>query len=339
MDAITLYSPLDMHVHFRQGDMLKHVAPLTAFMFSGALVMPNTVPPTTTIEQVISYKSEIEAATDGQGFQPYMTLYLQSHFDRAFLEAAKPHILSIKLYPKGMTTNSDHGVDVEDPAVLRVLALMEELSIPLCVHGEAKGYVMHRESLFLKTYDRWARDYKNLKIIMEHITSADLVRFLGWYPNIFATITTHHLLFTTDDVLGDGIQPHHYCKPIAKEPKDLEALRDLAMNKWRNPFEKVMLGTDSAPHAVDKKECACGCAGVFNAPFTLPLLAQEFMKYSDLEHLQNFVSNNAQRIYGIQPPPKKVVLRKENCIIPSRYGDVVPMWAGKEIEWKCESVA
>lgn len=345
MKTITLFDPLDMHVHFRNMPMLEDIVPYTAKTFSGALVMPNTDPPITTEERLHYYQSQIVAAKKEHLFMPYMTLYFQTSFTTEFLTKVRPHILAIKLYPKGMTTNSDHGVEVDDPSVYRVLADMEDLGIPLCVHGESKGFVMHRESNFLRIYDQWARQFPKLKIIMEHITTKDLVHFLGWYENVFATITPHHLVFTTDDVLGDGIQPHHYCKPIAKEPKDLAALRDLAMNNYRNPQEKVMLGTDSAPHIISKKECACGCAGVFNAPFTLQLLAQEFMKESDLEHLQRFISGNAQKIYGIQPLRKKIVLEEKPFLIPDDYNStqpynsVVPMWAGKELNWSIKLVS
>lgn len=328
MESLTVQDPLDMHVHFRQDEMCKMVAPLTAESFSGALIMPNTIPPLKTKDQLNEYIEKIEEATSGFEFTPYYTLFFNNDLTEADLEKA----LAIKLYPDGITTNSDGGVaEYDDPKVLRVMSMMEEMNIPLCVHGETNGFVMDREKEFLLRYNFWAQKFPNLKIIMEHITTRDAVQMCFWYENLFATITAHHLFITLDDVIGGMISPHNFCKPIAKRPEDRESLIEAAIGN----SDKFMLGTDSAPHEKNKKESSCGCAGVFTAPIALQLMAQLFsIHLDDPQHrLQQFASDNAKKIYGINPVSKTITLKKKPFIVPEMYGTVVPFMAGKELEW------
>jgi dihydroorotase len=270
-DSFTLHDPVDMHVHFRTGDMLKVVAPLSAATFSGALGMPNVVPKgfdsstevgITSQTMLEAYRNEIVEAVGGN-FTPMMTLFFQTTYTREFLEGVKPHIKAIKFYPKGMTTNSHGGCDPNDPEVLKVLQLMEELGIILCVHGETTGFVMDREKRFMAHYEYWAEQCPKLKIVMEHITTKDAIETLARFQNLHATITTHHLLITLDDVAGGMLNPHLFCKPIAKRPEDLWSLRDAVFNRGirEEVLDKIMLGTDSAPHPQNRKESACGCAG------------------------------------------------------------------------------
>jgi len=333
-----LHSPLDMHLHLRDGDMLQTVAPLSAHTFAGALVMPNLVPPVTSKEQVKSYYAQILEATKKETFKPYMTLFFRSDYTFEFLKELKDEILAIKLYPAGITTNSEDGVDnFSIDALAPVLEAMEELGILLCVHGETNGFVMDREAEFIPIYERLAKRFRNLKIIMEHITTKEAVRALIEYENLYATITAHHLLITLDDVAGALLQPHLFCKPIAKRPEDRMALRKVAF--MAHP--KVMFGSDSAPHPRDKKEAPGCAAGVFSAPIVLQLLATLFEEADVLENLQKFVSDNAKAIYGIEPPQKEVVLVKEPFEVPLSYGpqQVVPMAAGKTIPWRVLSVS
>ena len=343
MYQIELDSPLDMHVHFRQGDMLKWVVPQTAATFAGALVMPNTDPIINGKDRLLSYKDEVCSAAEGYTFEPHFTAYFQTSYDKKWLEEMKPHLLAIKFYPKGMTTNSHHGVEQDDPGVERVLADMEELGIPLCVHGEARGFCLRREELFLDTYIHWAEKYPKLKIVMEHITTASAAMLLGQVKNLYATITVHHMLCDLDTLAGDLLDPHMFCKPILKYPEDREALWGLAVKSNSN-MHKVMLGTDSAPHTQGKKECACGCAGVFTAPFALQLLANEYATHwqndpeKGQERFNAFAGGNARRIYGIQPPKKTVLLERRPFTIPSHYEDVVPMWAGRTIPWSVDKI-
>ncbi|MEO0796594.1 MAG: dihydroorotase [Verrucomicrobiota bacterium] len=324
---IKLKSPLDMHLHLREGEMLKRVAPLTARYFAGAVIMPNLVPPVDNLERLREYRREIIAAVPEYPFEPFMTLFFRS-YTREELEEARPHIIGIKLYPAGITTNSEGGVKELEQAE-PTMALMEELGIPLLVHGESNGFVMDREREFLTVYERIATKFPKLKIVMEHITTAHAVALLDRFENLHATVTTHHLLITLDDVAGGMLDPHLFCKPIAKRPTDRDALMQAALNA----HPKLSLGTDSAPHPQHKKEC-CGCAaGVFTAPITLQLLADLFDRHDRLHNLPDFVTYNARRIYQVEPPETTIVLVKKPMKIPASYGNVVPMWAGQEIGW------
>jgi len=331
---LTLQSPLDMHLHLRDGEMLKLVAPLTAQTFAGALIMPNLVPPVTTKEALLSYKQRINEAKQYSDFEPYVTLFFQADYSYEFLEEIKDDIIGIKLYPAGITTNSETGVSSMDVEVLRpTLESMSTLGIPLCIHGETNGFVMDREKEFMPIYESIASAFPELTIIMEHITTKDAVDLLEKYDNLHATITLHHLIITLDDVAGGMLQPHLFCKPIAKRPEDRDALLKVALEA----HPKVMFGSDSAPHPKHKKEC-CGCAaGVFTAPIALQVLAELFEKNDALENLEKFVTLNAQDVYKFKPLAKTITLVKSEYEVPSVYElndeNVVPMYAGEKISW------
>jgi dihydroorotase len=333
--TITLQSPLDMHLHLRDATMLKLVAPLSAKTFAGGIIMPNLVPPISNIEDLQAYKQRIQDVIGDEKFEPLMTLFFRSDYSYEFLKKAKPYISAIKLYPSGITTNSEGGVSSMDVEGLRdTFEAMSELEIPLCVHGETNGFVMDREAEFGSIYEQFSSNFPKLKIIMEHITTKHSVDLLERYENLYATITLHHLLITLDDVAGGMLNPHLFCKPIAKRPEDKEALLHVALKA----HPKVMFGSDSAPHPTHKKEC-CGCAaGVFTAPIALQALAELFEKHNALENLQAFVSDNAKRIYNFTPINKEVVLEKLTCKVPKNYGDVTPMFAGESLSWSIKSV-
>ena len=334
-----LNEPLDMHLHLRDGDMLRLVAPLTSNSFSGALVMPNLVPPVTTKEALLSYKKRIIESCKDDNFTPYMTLFFQNNYSFEFLEDIKDEIIGIKLYPAGITTNSETGVSSMDIEVLRAtLENMSKLGIPLCIHGETNGFVMDREKEFMPIYESLAIAFPNLKIIMEHITTKDAVELFDKYSNLYATVTLHHLLITLDDVAGGMLDPHLFCKPIAKTPVDRNALLNAALKA----HPKLMFGSDSAPHPKHKKEC-CGCAaGVFTSPIALQVLVELFEKHDSLENLNDFVSNNAKKIYGLDLKEKTIKLIKKDFIVPDIYEykdeKVVPMYAGKTISWSIDSI-
>lgn len=357
MKTHSLLMPLDMHVHLRDGEMLQNVAKLTSYSFSGAVVMPNLVPPVKTKEQVKAYRERImfacglgineeeiedfsfdededEAIIGGGDFEPFMTIFYDNYSEE-YLEEIRDVIFGIKLYPAGITTNSEGGVkDFNLEAMRPTLEAMARMDIPLLVHGETAGFVMDREKEFMSIYELLATNFPDLKIVMEHITTKEAVDLLDKFPNLYATITVHHLLITLDDVAGGMLQPHLFCKPIAKRPEDREALLEIALNA----HPKVMFGSDSAPHPQHAKE-SCGCgAGVFTAPIALQLLCELFDKHGKLENLQSFVSDNAQSIYGICPEFKEVVLEKRPFTVPAKYGDVVPMYAGETIAWSIEDV-
>lgn len=326
--------PLDMHLHLRDEEMLKIVAPLTSYSFSGAIVMPNLVPPVTTIEAVKAYRHRIKEAMEADDFEPYMTLFYQN-YTREFLESACDHITAVKIYPSGATTNSEGGVvDFDIEPMRETLEAMSDLGIVLCVHGETMGFVMDREAEFMSVFEKLAINFPRLKIIMEHITTRESVEMLDKYENLYATITVHHLMITLDDVVGGMMRPHLFCKPIAKRPEDRAALLKLALSA----HPKVMFGSDSAPHPKHKKE-SCGCgAGVFTAPIALQLLCEIFEENNALDNLQAFVSDNAQRIYGVCSEYKEVVLVKRDFTVPEMYGEVVPMRAGETLRWSIERV-
>ncbi len=326
----TLDSPLDMHIHFREGDMMRQVAPLSAADFAGGVIMPNTISPIDTLEKLTAYREEIRKAVAPEIFEPYMTLFMKP-FSDSFIKEAAPHIIGIKLYPAGITTNSEGGIGSLEQAY-PTFAAMEKAGVPLLIHGETDGFVMDREAEFITLYDDVARSFPNLTIIMEHITTRAAVDFLDRYPNIHATITLHHLLITLDDLAGGLLDPHLFCKPIAKRPGDRDALLRAALSA----HPKVMFGSDSAPHPRHKKEC-CGCAaGIFTAPVALPMLAELFESHDALENLQAFVSDNAARIYGITPREKTVTLVKRDGSVPDTYGEIVPFRAGTPLSWDIE---
>ncbi|MEA3434778.1 MAG: amidohydrolase family protein, partial [Campylobacterota bacterium] len=225
------------------------------------------------------------------------------------------------------------GFDVEE--LRPALSAMSELDIPLCVHGETNGFVMDREAEFVSIYEKLASAFPKLKIIMEHITTKESVAALDKFENLYATITVHHLLITLDDVAGGMLQPHLFCKPIAKRPEDREALLNVALTA----HPKVMFGSDSAPHPKHAKE-ACGCAaGVFTAPIALQVLTELFeTNDAPLENLQAFISGNAQNIYGVNPLSKKVTLEKKSFKVPAEYNGVVPMYSGEELVYSIREV-
>ena len=334
--AITIDAPLDMHLHLRDKEMLKRVAPLSSDSFSGAIIMPNLVPPITTKEELISYKNRIKEAIGEDNFTPYMTLFFKPTYTKEFLESIKDELTAIKLYPAGITTNSEGGVSGFNVEELRpTLEAMSELEIPLCIHGETNGFVMDREAQFVSIYEMLATNFPKLTIIMEHITTKESVEALDRFENLYATITLHHLMITLDDVAGGMLQPHLFCKPIAKRPEDRDALRRVALSG----HPKVMFGSDSAPHPQDAKE-SCGCAaGVFTAPIALQVLTQLFMEHSTPENLQAFISYNAQKIYkNITVPRKSVVLEENPFTVPDKYGTVVPMYAREKLKYSIREI-
>ncbi len=329
----TIESPLDMHLHLREGAMMDHVTPMSSEHFSAAIIMPNLVPPVDNLDRLLKYRAGIEAARGEHTFDPLMMLFFRNYTE-AELAAAKDHIFGIKLYPAGATTNSEAGVKALDE-VEGTFALMEEMGIPLMIHGETHGFVMDREKEFLASYEHLATKFPKLKITMEHITTRHAVDLLDRFENLYATVTLHHLMITLNDVAGGLLNPHLFCKPIAKRPEDREALLGAALKA----HPKLMFGSDSAPHPISKKEC-CGCAaGLFTAPVILPTLVELFEAHDALDNLQAFVSGNAQQIHGFTPPAKTVKLEKTGMTVPERYGEVVPYRAGETIPWAVTKIS
>ena len=299
-DTITIRRPDDWHVHLRDGDMLRVVAPFTARQFARAIVMPNLAPPVTSVDQAAAYRDRIVAAA-GPGFTPLMTAYLTDQADPD--ELARGHCegvwVAAKLYPAGATTNSASGV-TDIAAIRPALARMERIGMPLLVHGEVTDPevdVFDREAVFIeRVLGGLVRDYPALKIVFEHITTRHAAQFVADAPaTVAATITPQHLHLSRNALFEGGLRPHAYCLPVLKREEHRLAVRAAAVGG----SGKFFLGTDSAPHARDAKESACGCAGIFNAPFALESYASVFDEEGALDRLEGFASEHGPRFYGL----------------------------------------
>ncbi len=343
-DTLTIRRPDDWHLHLRDGAMLELVAPFTARQFGRAIVMPNLVPPVTTVAAAKAYRARIREAVGADAtFEPLMTAYLTDQIDPD--EVARGHeegvLTACKLYPAGATTNSDRGV-TDIAAIHPVLERMASIGMPLLVHGEvvdADIDIFDREKVFLErvlapTLDR----FPDLKVVLEHITTADAVAFVqGAGEKVAATITAHHLRIDRNDILVGGIKPHSYCLPVAKRARHKEALRELVSTG--NP--KFFLGTDSAPHARSAKESACGCAGIFSAPFAIESYAQTFDELGCLDKLEGFASLHGPAFYGLAPNEPTLTLERTGQDVPERIDpegfDLTPFHAGERLGWSLAS--
>lgn len=332
MQSKQLHNPLDMHLHFRQDDMLKLVAPITAKQFSAGIIMPNTVPPIISKDDVIAYRQAIDEACKDLNFQPLMTVFFHQDLNFETLQALKPLIHAIKLYPQNITTNSSDGIaEVLDKRNYEIFQAMSDLDLILCIHGESTGFVMDREHEFLSNYEQLAKDFPKLKIIMEHISDRRSLDLLERYDNLYATVTLHHLIVTLDDLAGGMLKPHLFCKPIVKRSEDQKAL--LKASFAAHP--KLCFGSDSAPHPISSKESECCAAGVFSAPVALAKLTELFDENQALDNLQAFVSDNAVRIYELKNLPQKTIkLVKKTAKVDQKYNHVLPFLAGQHLKWQ-----
>ncbi len=314
--SITLRRPDDMHLHLRDGAMLKAVLPETARHFARAIIMPNLVPPVVTARDATAYRDRIMAALPkGMAFEPLMTLYLTEATDPKDVAAAHASglVKAVKLYPAGATTNSQSGVKDFDK-VRAVLETMAEIGLPLCVHGEVTDPdidIFDREAVFIdRVLDPIRRRTPGLRVIMEHVTTKDGVAYIGeTEKNLAGTITTHHLIINRNHILAGGIRPHYYCLPVAKRETHRLALRKAATGGDARYF----LGTDSAPHPDHLKEHACGCAGCFTATNTMALLAHVFEEEGALARLEAFTSLNGAAFYGLPPNEGTLTLTKSGA--------------------------
>jgi dihydroorotase len=332
-NTITIRKPDDWHVHLRDGEMLIRVASYTARQFARAIVMPNLDPPITTAEVARAYRKRILVATD-PGFTPLMTCYLtdSSNPDEIAQGFAEGVWVAAKLYPAGATTNSASGVtDVRN--IYPVLARMEKIGMVLCVHGEvtdADVDVFDREAVFIdRVLSRLVSDFPELKIVLEHITTSDAVDFVS-SGRVAATITPQHLIISRNAMFAGGIRPHAYCLPVAKREEHRLAVRKAAVSGKPNIF----LGTDSAPHARHAKESACGCAGIFNAPYALESYATVFEEEDALDKLEAFASVNGARFYDLPVNEETVTLEQWAVEVPEEIDGLVPFQAGETLRWR-----
>lgn len=338
MQSLTIRRPDDWHVHLRDGDMLRLVAPFTAQQFGRAIVMPNLVPPVTTVEAASAYRDRIREAA-GPGFEPLMTCYLTDEANadeiaRGFEEGVWT---ACKLYPANATTNSAFGVsDIRN--VAPALERMQAIGMVFCVHGEVTDPnidVFDREAVFIdRVLTPLVRDFPDLKIVLEHITTEEAAHFVrDAAPNIGATITPQHLHLNRNALFAGGLRPHAYCLPVVKREKHRLAVRSAAVSG----SPKFFLGTDSAPHPRHAKESGCGCAGIFNAPYALESYAAVFEEERALDRLEGFASEHGARFYGLPLNEDTVTLERTENEVPDRLGlgdiDLIPFHAGQTLNW------
>ncbi|MGZ8227330.1 MAG: dihydroorotase [Methylococcaceae bacterium] len=343
MKTLTITRPDDWHTHVRNGAILKTVIPHTARQFARAIIMPNLKPPVTTVTQALAYRDEIlQALPAGLDFTPLMTLYLTGSTALAEIKKAaeSQHVYAFKLYPAGATTNSDSGV-ADIKTVYPLFEAMEKHDIPLLIHGEVTDEqcdIFDRERVFIDTQlTSISRNFPGLRIVVEHVTTAEAVQFVqSAGSNIAATITPQHLLFNRNALLAGGIRPHHYCLPILKREQHRQALVTAATSG--NP--KFFLGTDSAPHLTSLKETACGCAGCYSAHAALELYAEAFDRADALDKLEGFASFYGADFYRLPRNSGTITLTKTPWKVPALYGDdelsITPLKANEELNWKTQ---
>jgi dihydroorotase len=335
---LTLRRPDDWHVHLRDGAMLEAVAPCTARQFARAIVMPNLETPVTTAAMAEAYRERILAAAPG--FTPLMTCYLTDGADPAELTGGleRGAWAAAKLYPANATTNSAHGVtDIRN--IHPVLEAMQQVGMPLLIHGEVTDPdidVFDREKVFIdRVFAKLVREFPGLKMVFEHITTAEAADFvMAGGANLAATVTPQHLIINRNALFAGGLRPHAYCLPVAKREEHRRAVRKAATSG----SPKFFLGTDSAPHEVGRKESGCGCAGIFNAPFALESYATVFDEEGALDRLEAFASENGPRFYGLPLNEGRVVLERADVPVPESLpaagSRVVPFHAGETLRWR-----
>ncbi|WP_277253196.1 dihydroorotase [Neptunomonas phycophila] len=341
MTTLTIQTPDDWHLHLRDGDMLPETVAATARCFQRAIIMPNLVPPVTTAEMALDYKQRIlSARPTGSSFEPLMTLFLTNQTSAEEVRAAKAAgVVAAKMYPAGATTNSASAVSQLE-ALYPTFEVMQEIGMLLLVHGEVTDAhidIFDREKAFIDQKLVYITEqFPDLKVVFEHITTGDAAQFVtGASDNVAATITPQHLMLNRNDLLVGGVKPHNYCLPVLKRSTHQQALRDVV----KTGSSKFFLGTDSAPHAKDAKENACGCAGCYSAWSAVELYAQVFEELDALDKLEGFASHHGADFYGLARNKGTITLVKEEWTIPDDIilpngKPIVPFYAGKTVNWK-----
>jgi len=344
MTTLTIQTPDDWHLHFRDGDMLTETVAATARCFQRGIVMPNLVPPVTDATMVLAYKERILAARpEGSTFEPLMTLFLTNQTTREqIIEAKSAGIVAAKMYPAGATTNSAAAVSQLE-ALYPVFETMQEQGMLLLVHGEVTDShidIFDREKVFIdQKLAHIVKQFPGLKVVFEHITTADAAQFVSEASaNVAATITPQHLLLNRNDLLVGGVRPHNFCLPVLKRSTHQEALRKVV----QTGSAKFFLGTDSAPHAKEAKENACGCAGCYSAWSAIELYTHVFEELDALDKLEGFASHHGADFYGLPRNEGTITLVREDWVIPEEIilpngKPIVPFFAGQTVHWKVKT--
>lgn len=344
MQSLTLQTPDDWHLHFRDNEMLRETVPATARCFARAIVMPNLVPPVTTAALAMAYKGRIlDARPAGSQFEPLMTLYLTNQTSKQdIIDAKAAGVVACKLYPAGATTNSDAAVSGIE-ALYPVFETMQEQGLLLLIHGEVTEShidIFDRESVFIDTHlAPIVQAFPGLKVVFEHITTADAAQFVSSASdNVAATITPQHLMLNRNDMLVGGIRPHNYCLPVLKRNIHQLALQEAVATGSK----KFFLGTDSAPHAKHRKENACGCAGCYSAWSAIELYAEVFDQLGIIGKLEGFASHHGADFYGMPRNEGTITLVRQDWQVPEQVTladgtDMVPFHAGQTLHWKLET--
>ncbi len=344
IQQFSILKPFEAHLHLRDGNQMASIVPYSAKQFWGGIIMPNLVPPVTTVDVALAYRDCILAAVpDGMSFESLMTLYLTDNTPPEEIEklSDSAFVVAVKMYPAGATTNSDAGV-TDIRKCYGTIEAMEMLGVPLLIHGEVTDPgvdVFDREKVFIgRVLEPLIERFPRLRVVLEHVTTEEGVHFVRRSgPNVAATLTVHHLLINRNAIFQGGLRPHHYCLPVAKRERHRLALIETAVSG----HPKFFLGTDSAPHRRGAKESACGCAGVFTAHAAIELCAEVF-EGSEVANwksrLEEFASINGPRFYGLESPTDTVTLVRQSWTVPDtiQFGDseLVPFRAGQEIHWR-----
>lgn len=344
INELIIPRPDDMHLHLREGEMLKVVSQHSASQFGRAIIMPNLKNPIINTELAHIYYDEIKKHTKSHQFEPLMTIYFNEGLTLEELKKIKvsSKIIGIKLYPKGVTTNSSKGMDSFESGY-KIFEIMQELDIPLLIHGEVNDVsvdIFDREKIFIEKHlSRVHKEFPKLRIVLEHISTKDSTEFVKESSNkIAATITPQHLLYNRNELFLGGLRPHAFCLPVLKREEHRVAVLDAAISG--NP--KFFLGTDSAPHKRAEKESSCGCAGIYSALNAMEIYAEIFDQNNAIEKLENFCSKFGAYFYKLNQSKEKLKLTRSKNKVPTVIkidnDDIVPLMAGQEIGWNCSNI-
>ena len=337
-ELITIKLPNDMHVHFREGNLLDFAVNATAEHFHHAVAMPNLKDPVTSYKKALKYFDQIDSVSRYSHFKPLVTMYLTGDIKEIDIRegALDPRLIGIKLYPAGVTTNSSNGVgNIKD--CYKIFEWMEKYDLPLLVHGEVNNPetdIFDREKLFIDELISITQNFPKLRVIFEHISTKDAVDFVKKSSDLVAaTITPQHMVLNRNDLLSGGLKPHHYCLPVVKREIHRKAIAEAAFSGNR----KFFLGTDSAPHYKNQKQSSCGCAGIFSASTALVIYLEAFDKAGALDKFEDFSVNNSTNFYNLLKTDKKITFKKEQFEVRSSYAvddqEIIPFMANQKISW------